>query len=82
MSKLYFYQTPSGNNHFFDLYKSLVRPSEYPSNFIPSGADAFVGYDKSIKGSDYTVKGFYDPKKKEFHIQEEGVNLKDAHGLQ
>jgi len=47
--------------------------SSYLDNFIPSGAEVFIGIDMAT-GADYStevkVKGFFDPKTGEYHIQE------------
>ena len=52
---------------FFD--PSWIKTSEYPADFVPSGA---VVIDQASEDGDCTVavKGFYDPKTGEFHIQE------------
>lgn len=46
-----------------------IEISDYPSDFIPEGAVVILGVDYS-KDGDCTVKGFYDPKTGEYHIQE------------
>lgn len=50
--------------------KEWFKISEYPSDFIPSGAKTFIGIDHASPDGDCTVKGFYDPETGEFHIQE------------
>lgn len=50
--------------------KDWLKISEYPSDFIPNGAEVFIGIDYASPDGDYTVKGFYDPKTGEIHIQE------------
>lgn len=49
--------------------KEWIKTSDYPSDFIPAGAKVFVGVDYGSPDGDYTVKGFYDPKTGEIHIQ-------------
>jgi hypothetical protein len=44
------------------------KESDYPTDFIPNGAEIFVGIDYASPDSDCTVKGFYIDG--EFHIQE------------
>jgi len=46
-----------------------IKVSDYPADLIPVEAEVIVGMDYSDDG-DYTVKGFYDRKTGEFHIQE------------
>ena len=48
--------------------------SKYQSNLIPHGAEAFVSVDHGAPDGDYTVRGFYDPKTGECHIQEVSPN--------
>ena len=50
--------------------KEWFKVSECPSDFIPFGAAVIIGVDRASPDGDCTVKGFYDPKTKEFHIQE------------
>lgn len=45
-----------------------AKISEYPPNFLPAGS---IAIDQGNEDGDYTVKGFYDPKTGEYHIQEE-----------
>ena len=52
-------------NSFIDPF--FVKTSEYPQNFLPAGSIAIC---QSSEDGDCTVKGFYDPKTGEFHIQE------------
>lgn len=56
--------------------KKSLRKSEYPSDFIPAGAELFIGFDRGSDDGDYTVKVFYDPKTGETHIQEFGPNIR------
>ena len=52
-------------------FKDLrIKTSQYPRDFIPKGAEIFVGIDHGSPDGDCTVKGFYDPQTGEFHIQE------------
>lgn len=46
---------------------SWIKTSEYPPDFLPTGS---IGIDQSSENGDCTVKGFYDPKTGEYHIQE------------
>ena len=55
-----------GANSFFK--KEWVKPSKYPSDFIPAGAEVFIGVDQGSPDGDCTVKGFY--KNGVFHVQE------------
>ena len=48
---------------------SKIKVSDCPADYIPDGAEAIIGVDYSDDG-DCTVKGFYDPKTGEYHIQE------------
>lgn len=48
---------------------SKIKVSDYPTDFIPAGAEAIIGVDYSEDG-DCTVRGFYDPNTGELHIQE------------
>lgn len=50
--------------------KEWFKASDCPRDFIPAGAEIFVGVDRGSPDGDYTVKGFYDPKTGELHIQE------------
>lgn len=53
------------------MSKLLFKPewlSEYPCNYIPKDAEAFISVDPAGKDSDCTVKGFYKDGK--LHIQE------------
>ena len=52
--------------------KKWFKASEYHSNFIPKGAEVFIGVDYGSPDGDYTVKGFYDPSTGVFHIIEVG----------
>lgn len=45
------------------------KVSDYPTDYIPAGAKVITGIDYSDEG-ECTVKGFYDPKTGEYHIQE------------
>ena len=51
----------------FDVIK--INVSDYPTDLIPAVAELIIGVDYS-KDGDCTVKGFYDPKTGEYHIQE------------
>ena len=55
--------------------KEWLKPSDYPSDFIPIGAEVFIGVDKESPNGDYTAKGFY--KNGEYHIQEVQQGLTD-----
>lgn len=44
------------------------KVSDCPTDFIPAGAKIIIGVD--MADDDCTVKGFYDPKTGEYHIQE------------
>ena len=46
---------------------SLIKTSDYPSYILPVGS---IAIDQAEENGDFTVKGFYDPKTGEFHIQE------------
>ena len=46
---------------------SWIKTSEYPPNFLPAGS---IVIDQTSEDGDCTVKGFYDPKTGEYHIQE------------
>jgi len=46
---------------------SWIKTSEYPPNFLPAGSIAF---NQTSEDGDCTVKGFYDPKTDQSHIQE------------
>ena len=46
-----------------------VKISEYPVDFIPDGAQIIISV-----STDYIIKGFYDPKTGEYHIQDEAIN--------
>lgn len=48
---------------------SKIKESDYPTDFIPAGAEIIVGVDHSDIG-DCMVKGFYDPKTGSYHIQQ------------
>lgn len=48
---------------------SEIKISDYPADFIPAGAVEILGVDIA-PGGDCTVKGFYDPRTGEYHIQE------------
>jgi hypothetical protein len=50
--------------------KEWIKTSEYPGDFVPKGAEIFIGVDQGSPDGDYTAKGFYDPKTGEFHVQE------------
>ena len=50
--------------------KEWIKISEYPADFVPKGAEVFVGVDQGSPYGDCTVKGFYDPNTGAFHIQE------------
>jgi hypothetical protein len=39
--------------------KESIKSSEYPSDFIPFGAIAFVSTDEGSPDGDCTIKGFY-----------------------
>jgi hypothetical protein len=56
--------------------KEWFKVSEYPSDFIPNGAEIFVGVDYGLEPS-YTVKGFHDPETGEIHIQECSLDIED-----
>lgn len=45
------------------------KGSGCPTDFIPAGAKIIIGVDMA-KDGDCTMKGFYDPKTGEYHIQE------------
>jgi hypothetical protein len=49
---------------------SLLQISDCPANFIPAGATITLGVDLAADGTEYTVKGFYEPKTGHYHIQE------------
>lgn len=53
---------------------SWVKTSDYPPNFLPAGS---IAIDQSSEDGDCTVKGFYDPKTGEYHIQEVVHNAGD-----
>ena len=53
---------------------SWVKTSEYPTNFLPAGS---IAIDQTSENGDCTVKGFYDPKTGEYHIQEVVHNAAD-----
>ncbi len=46
---------------------SWIKTSDYPPNFLPAGS---IAIDQASENGDCTVKGFYDPKTGEYHIQE------------
>ena len=46
-----------------------IKISEYPADFIPDGTQIII-----IVSTGFIIKGFYDPKTGEFHIQEEAIN--------
>lgn len=48
---------------------SNIKVSDYPADYIPAGAEIIIGGDYSKDGC-CTVKGFYDIKTGEYHIQE------------
>ena len=55
--------------------KEWLKPSNSPSDFIPNGAEMFIGVDRASPNGDCTVKGFY--KNGEYHIQEVQQGLTD-----
>jgi hypothetical protein len=61
------------NSPFFDA--NLIKTSDCPSDFIPSDALIICGFDYS-KDGDCAVKGFFDQKTGEYHIQEAAHNTK------
>lgn len=50
--------------------KDWFKISEYPSNLVPKGAKIIIGVDPASPDGDCTVRGFYDPKTGELHVQE------------
>jgi hypothetical protein len=44
-----------------------IKASDYPTDFLPAGS---IAIDQASENGDCTVKGFYDPKTGEYHIQE------------
>ncbi len=46
---------------------SWIKTSDYPTDFLPAGS---IAIDQASENGDCTVKGFYDPKTGEYHIQE------------
>jgi hypothetical protein len=50
----------------------LIKISEYPSNFIPANS---IVINQTDENNECTVKGFYDPITKVYHIQE--ISVKD-----
>ena len=50
---------------FIDL--SWITTSDYPPNVLPAGS---IAIDQASENGDCTVKGFYDQKTGEYHIQE------------
>ena len=46
---------------------SWIKISDYPQNILPAGS---IAIDQASENGDCTVKGFYDPKTGEIHIQE------------
>ena len=50
--------------------KEWFKASDYPADFVPKGAEVFIAVDPAYPDGDCTVKGFYDQKTGEFHIQE------------
>jgi hypothetical protein len=46
---------------------SWIKSSEYPADFLPAGS---IAIDQASEDGTCTVKGFYDPKTGETHIQE------------
>ena len=59
------------SNHFFDGGK--IKFSEYPCAYIPARASIIIGVDY-CDGIGSAVKGFYDTKTGEYHIQEYDVS--------
>lgn len=58
-------QQENGMADFFD--PSWIKTSDYPKNFLPAGS---IVIDQASENGDCTVKGFYDTKTGEYHIQE------------
>ena len=56
---------------------SWIKVSDYPDNLLPAGS---IAIDQASEDGDCTVKGFYDPKTGEIHIQEvvhnSGINAR------
>jgi len=46
---------------------SWIKTSDCPADFLPAGT---IVIDQADENGDCTVKGFYDPKTGEFHVQE------------
>jgi hypothetical protein len=51
--------------------QSWIKTSDYQPNFFPAGS---VAINQASENGDCTVKGFYDPKTGEYHIQEVAHN--------
>lgn len=64
------------------MRKELIKTSDYPEDFIPAGGKIIIGVDLASKDGDCTVKGFYDPKMGEYHIQEVAHNTELTSGQQ
>lgn len=48
-----------------------IKTSDYPVDCLPAGG---VVINQTSEDGKYTVKGFYDPKTDEYHIQQYIVN--------